>query len=63
VNSIMVHDRNNNENDNHGRRILVVDDEPDPCLTFQKVIEDYDGYKVDIHDKPRLTLQDFKEVL
>ena len=59
VNNIVIYNRNNN-NDNHSRRILIVDDEPDVCLTFKHGIEDYNGYKVDTYDKPHQALQDFE---
>jgi CheY-like chemotaxis protein len=60
VNNIVVCNRNNNDNDNHSRRILIVDDEPDVCLTFKQGIEDYNRYKVDTYDKPHQALQDFE---
>jgi two-component system, OmpR family, response regulator ChvI len=56
----VIYNRKNNNNDNHSRRILIVDDEPDICLTFKRGIEDYNGYKVDTYDKPHQALQDFK---
>lgn len=54
----MIDNRDNR--DNYGRRILIVDDEPDVCLTFKKGIEGYNGYKVDTYHKPHQALQNFK---
>jgi CheY-like chemotaxis protein len=50
----------NNKNNRQERRILLVDDEPDTCLTFKEGIERCNGYRVDIFEKPREALQNFK---
>jgi DNA-binding NtrC family response regulator len=44
------------------KKILVVDDEPDICLTFANVLEG-NGFVVDTFDDPLLALQDFKKDL
>jgi DNA-binding response OmpR family regulator len=40
-------------------RILVVDDEPDSCITFKKTLEDH-GFVVDTYNDPLLVLSIFK---
>jgi two-component system catabolic regulation response regulator CreB/two-component system response regulator ChvI len=42
------------------KRILVVDDEEDICITFTNVLED-NGFVVDTFDDPGLALEDFKK--
>src|SRR5215475_11861773 len=42
------------------KRILVVDDESDICLTLANVLEG-NGFVVDTFDDPRLALQDFRK--
>ena len=42
------------------KKILVVDDEPDVCLTFANVLEG-NGFVVDTFDDPLLALQDFRK--
>jgi CheY-like chemotaxis protein len=42
------------------KKILVVDDEPDICLTLANVLEG-DGFVVDTFDDPLLALQDFRK--
>ena len=44
------------------KRILVVDDESDICITFANVLED-NGFVVDAFDDPGLALEDFKKDL
>ncbi len=44
------------------KRILVVDDESDICITFANVLED-NGFVVDTFDDPGLALEDFKKDL
>jgi CheY-like chemotaxis protein len=44
----------------HRRKILVVDDESDICVTFATILEG-DGFVVDTFDDPLLALQDFKK--
>src|ERR687896_727771 len=45
---------------NKERRILLVDNEPDICLTFKEGLEGCNGYKVDAFEKPREALQNFR---
>ena len=42
------------------KKILVVDDEPDICLTLANVLEG-NGFVVDTFDDPLLALQDFRK--
>jgi len=42
------------------KRILVVDDEEDICITFTNVLED-NGFVVDTFDDPGLALEYFKK--
>jgi two-component system, OmpR family, response regulator ChvI len=42
------------------KKILVVDDEPDICLTIANVLEG-NGFVVDTFDDPLLALQDFRK--
>ena len=42
------------------KKILVVDDEPDICLTFANVLKG-NGFVVDTFDDPLLALQDFRK--
>ncbi|MGC2427007.1 MAG: response regulator [Nitrososphaeraceae archaeon] len=44
------------------KKILVVDDEPDICLTIANVLEG-NGFVVDTFDDPLLALQDFRKDL
>jgi two-component system, OmpR family, response regulator ChvI len=44
------------------KKILVVDDEPDICLTLANVLEG-NGFVVDTFDDPLLALQDFRKDL
>ena len=44
------------------KKILVVDDEPDICLTVANVLEG-NGFVVDTFDDPLLALQDFRKDL
>ena len=44
------------------KKILIVDDEPDICLTLANVLED-NGFVVDTFDDPLLALQDFRKDL
>ncbi len=41
------------------KKILIVDDEPDICLTVANVLEG-NGFAVDTFDDPLLALQDFR---
>src|SRR6476620_2125283 len=43
------------------KKILIVDDEPDICLTLANVLEDNNGFVVDTFDDPILALQDFRK--
>ena len=45
--------------DNKGKRILLVDDEPDVIYTIKRVLENI-GFIVDSYDDPILTLTNFK---
>jgi CheY-like chemotaxis protein len=45
--------------DNRGKRILLVDDEPDVIFTIKRVLENI-GFIVDSYDDPILTLANFK---
>ena len=47
-------------NDNNGRILLVVDDEPDITLAFSMGLED-NGFIVDAFNDPLLALQSFKD--
>ena len=42
------------------KKILIVDDEPDICLTIANVLEG-NGFVVDTFDDPLLALQDFRK--
>ena len=42
------------------KKILIVDDEPDICLTLANVLEG-NGFVVDTFDDPLLALQDFRK--
>ena len=42
------------------KRVLVVDDEPDTCLTFANVLKD-NGFVVETFDDPLLALQHFRK--
>ena len=44
------------------KKILIVDDEPDICLTLANVLEG-NGFVVDTFDDPLLALQDFRKVM
>ena len=44
------------------KKILIVDDEPDICLTLANVLEG-NGFVVDTFDDPLLALQDFRKDL
>jgi two-component system, OmpR family, response regulator ChvI len=44
------------------KKILIVDDEPDICLTLACVLEGY-GFVIDTFDDPLLALQDFRKDL
>jgi two-component SAPR family response regulator len=44
------------------KKILIVDDEPDICLTLANVLES-NGFVVDTFDDPLLALQDFRKDL
>jgi DNA-binding response OmpR family regulator len=50
----------NNKNSRQERRILLVDDEPDICLTFKEGIERCNEYSVDAFERPREALQNFR---
>ncbi len=50
----------NNKNSRQERKILLVDDEPDICLTFKEGIERCKGYSVDAFERPREALQNFR---
>jgi DNA-binding response OmpR family regulator len=50
----------NNESNGQERRILIIDDEPDICLTFKEGIEEYKGYRVDAFENPQEALRNFK---
>ena len=45
--------------DNKGKRILLVDDEPDVIYAIKRVLENI-GFIVDSYDDPILTLTNFK---
>ena len=45
------------------KKILIVDDEPDICLTLANVLEDNNGFVVNTFDDPLLALQDFRKDL
>jgi CheY-like chemotaxis protein len=45
--------------DNKGKRILLVDDEPDVIYTIKRVLENI-GFIVDSYDDPILTLTNFR---
>ena len=47
------------EIDNKGKRILLVDDEPDVIYAIKRVLENI-GFIVDSYDDPILTLTNFK---
>ena len=47
------------EIDNKGKRILLVDDEPDVIYVIKRVLENI-GFIVDSYDDPILTLTNFK---
>jgi two-component system aerobic respiration control sensor histidine kinase ArcB len=38
---------------------MVVDDEPDSCITFKKTLEDH-GFTVDTYENPGETLRNFR---
>jgi len=42
-----------------GKRILVVDDEPDVCFVLEKVLRE-NGFVVDLYEDPFLALKRFK---
>ncbi|HEY7571180.1 MAG TPA: response regulator [Nitrososphaeraceae archaeon] len=42
------------------KKILIVDDEPDICFTFENILEG-DGFAVDAFDDPLLALQAFRK--
>jgi DNA-binding response OmpR family regulator len=44
------------------KKILIVDDEPDICLTLASILED-NGFAVDTFDDPLLALDDFRKDL
>jgi FixJ family two-component response regulator len=44
---------------NNKKKILIVDDETDVCLTLKEVLEG-DGFKVDTFVDPTLALENFK---
>ncbi|MRN61658.1 MAG: response regulator, partial [Nitrosopumilales archaeon] len=44
---------------NNKKKILIVDDETDVCLTLKVVLEG-NGFKVDTFVDPTLTLENFK---
>ena len=44
------------------KKILIVDDEPDICLTLANVLEG-DGFVVDTFDDPLLALENFRKDL
>jgi DNA-binding response OmpR family regulator len=50
----------NNQNIRQELRILLVDDEPDICLTFKEGIERCNGYSVDAFERPWEALQNFR---
>jgi CheY-like chemotaxis protein len=50
----------NSKDNRQERRILLVDDEPDICLTFKEGIEACNGYRVDTFEKPLEALQNFR---
>jgi DNA-binding response OmpR family regulator len=41
------------------KRVMVVDDEPDSCITFKKTLEDH-GFTVDTYENAKETLQKFR---
>jgi CheY-like chemotaxis protein len=45
---------------NRNYRILIVDDEPDICLTFKSAIEGHNGFEVDAYESPHEALKNFK---
>ena len=42
-----------------GKRILLVDDEPDVCFALEKVLTE-DGFVVDSYEHPLVALEKFK---